>query len=458
MPNSANSPAPATSDNLAPAIEVRESVENAPVGRYHIFLAFLIALVVMFEGYGNFNPSYVIPYVVKPWHLLPGQAGLLMSSGMFGFAFGSMAQGKFSDRFGRRIMIVFALWVSTIFSVATGTASSLLSFCAWRFCTGIGLGILLPLGVTYMNEFAPRRLKHTFSTWGWGLGFSLGGVAASVVGVFLTPSLGWQALYWVGSLSGILAIVCQFWLPESPQFQAMRGDTQSFAQVLCRLDPANASRYRASGVRFAFHESHDRAASVSLLLSLRYRRTSLVVWAAAFFILFAVYGLTGWAPAAMIQRGETFSASFAYGAAILGMNFFGTLCCGFFADRWQNGRRALMLWWALGALSIGMLAVTNTHWLNLLSMCCAGFFVLGGQGTLNNLTASWYDTEVRGTAVGMMLGIGRFGGVLGPFLLGLIQQEWPGSRPLFLAISLAVLLGAACILFARARLDSQVTS
>jgi AAHS family 4-hydroxybenzoate transporter-like MFS transporter len=148
------------------------------------------------------------------------------------------------------------------------------TFCLFRFLTGIGLGILLPLGVTYVNEFAPRRIKHTFSTWGWGLGFSLGGASAAVVGVFLTPTLGWEALYYVAALFVFLAIACQAALPESIQFQ---------------------------------------------VLSPRYRRTTLATWGAAFFVLFGVYGLTGWVPASMLARGDTFAASFGYGALILMM-------------------------------------------------------------------------------------------------------------------------------------------
>jgi AAHS family 4-hydroxybenzoate transporter-like MFS transporter len=433
----------------AAEIDVRQAIEDAPVGRYHVFLASLIALIVTFEGYGNFNAAYVIPYVMGPWHLKAGQAGLLVSSGMIGFAAGSLTQGKFSDRFGRRVMILCALWMASLFSLATATATSFWAFCVWRALTGIGLGILLPLGVTYMNEFSPKRLKHTFSTWGWGLGFSAGGVAAAVVGIYLTPAFGWQSLYYVASLSAIVAVICHFALPESLQFRAMRGETQETGAVLSRLDPANAGRYCSPQARFTFPERSDQSASVRLLLSPRYCRTTISVWGAAFFILFAVYGLTGWVPTAMMQRGETFSASFAFGATILGMNFFGTLACGYLADRWRNGRAALVVWWTGGALAVGALAVANGHWLNLLSMGFAGLFVLGGQGTLCNLTASWYETEVRGTAVGMMLGVGRIGGVLGPYLVGLLQQVLPGSTGLFLAISIAIVLGAVCIGFAR---------
>ena len=41
-------------------IDVREEIAVAPLRRYHVFLAALIALVVFFDGYDNFNPSYVI--------------------------------------------------------------------------------------------------------------------------------------------------------------------------------------------------------------------------------------------------------------------------------------------------------------------------------------------------------------------------------------------------------------
>ena len=86
---------------------------------------------------------------------------------------------------------------------------------------------------------------------------------------------------------------------------------------------------------------------------------------------------------------------------------------------------------------------------DLIGVAVGGFFILGGQGALNNLTAHWYETEVRGTAVGMMLGIGRIGGILGPYVTGALQQTTRGSSALFLAIGLAALVGVGAIVFAR---------
>src|SRR5487761_1030231 len=257
-------------------IDVREEIANAPIGGYHRFLALLIGMVVFFDGYDTFNPAYVIHYVAKPWHLAPSQAGLLVSSGLIGFMIGSLLQGKFSDRYGRRATLLAALWIVTIFSFATAALGrSFFSFCGFRFLTGLGMGALLPLGVTYVNEYAPRRPANTFSMWGWALGWATGGIVAAAIGVYLTPIFGWQALYYSASLSVILVIVCHVALPESLQFSAMRGNWHGIVQVLSRLNPSHAARYAVPGERFVFPEPSDRPASVSLLLSRRYRRTTL---------------------------------------------------------------------------------------------------------------------------------------------------------------------------------------
>jgi AAHS family 4-hydroxybenzoate transporter-like MFS transporter len=431
-------------------IDVREEIATALLGRYHALIGVLIALAVFFDGYDTFNAAYVIHYVMQPWHLAPSQAGFLVSSGLIGFMIGSLVQGKFSDRYGRRATLIGALWIATVFSFATAAlANSFLTFCGLRLLTGLGLGALLPVGVTYMNEYAPRRFRNIFALWGWALGFGAGGVAASLIGVYFTPTFGWQALYYVASLSVVLVVICHLALPESLQYLAMRGKTCDIASVLARVNPANSARYLAADAQFEFPEPSDKIASLSLLMSARYRVSTLAVWTAAFCVLFGIFGLTGWVPTVMIQRGETFAASFGFGALIQAMAFVGSLVCGSIADRFHAPRAAMAAWWVGGAVSLGTLALVNNHILNFVGVGLAGFCILGGQNVLNNCTASIYDTEVRGTGVGMMLGVGRLGGILGPYTTGLIQQATPGSIGLFAAIGVAVLLGAVSILFVR---------
>jgi AAHS family 4-hydroxybenzoate transporter-like MFS transporter len=430
-------------------IDVREELARASLGRYHCRLAALIALVAVFAGYDLFNAAYVLHYVIGPWHITPGQAGLLVSSGLLGFSAAALVQGKISDDAGRRLAIILGLWMTAVFSYATVRwADSFWSFCQWRFLTGVGLGVLLPSSVAYMNEIAPRRARTMLATWGWGLGFLAGALAASAAGVFLTPAYGWRVLYDVASTSWLVALLCHLLLPESPQFLATLGRSAEVPPILARLNRPRAHVYLARHARFAQPEPADRLASITSLFSARYRRTTLALSASAFFVLFAIYGLVAWVPTVMMARGETFAAGFSFRVIVLGTIFFGSLACSFVVDRFRVPRAALAAWWLFGGAAVAVPAFTHGRPVGAAAMIVAGFGIAGGLGASINGTASWYDTEVRSTAIGMMLGVGCLGGIAGPYVAGVLQQIFSGDAVVFLSIGGAALLGAISIAFA----------
>lgn len=182
-----------------------------------------------------------------------------------------------ADRLGRRGTLLAGLWIVNAFTRLTAIfAASFLSFCALRFATGLGAGVLLPLGTTYINELAPQRVNNKFSLWGVTLGWSLGGVCAGLVGVFLTPIHGWQILYYVGALSIPLTPVVHAVLPESPKFLAAKGRVEELRALLTRLRPERRAAYQAASFRSAQRAS--RWNTIGALLTPRYRRVSLTIW------------------------------------------------------------------------------------------------------------------------------------------------------------------------------------
>src|SRR5437868_9988170 len=100
-------------------IDVHEELSGAAIGPSHKSLGILITLITFFDGYDTFNPAYVIHYVMGPWGLLPGQAGLLVSSGLVGFLIGAGVHGLIADRYGRRVTLLGGLWVTSAFTLAT---------------------------------------------------------------------------------------------------------------------------------------------------------------------------------------------------------------------------------------------------------------------------------------------------------------------------------------------------
>jgi MFS transporter, AAHS family, 4-hydroxybenzoate transporter len=426
-------------------IDVHDELAGASLTPLHKTLGLLITLITLFDGYDTFNPAYVIHYVMKPWGLLPSQAGLLVSSGLMGFLFGAMGHGMVADRLGRRITLLAGLWIVNVLTLATAMfATDFLSFCILRFVTGLGLGVLLPLGTTYINELAPQRLSNRFSLWGVTLGWSLGGVAASLVGVFLTPRWGWQVLYYVGALSIPLTLVVHAVLPESPKFLATHGRLAELRVLLSRLRPDRRSIYENASLR-PTERTGDRN-TIAALLTPRYRRVSLTIWLTAFLSLFAIFGLTGWIPTVMIKRGETFAASFGFGALMQATSFIGGLALAMLADRgFASTPRLLGAWWAVGAVAVGALVFVNTHGFNLAIVAIAGFCIIGAQHVLNNFTANSYETGFRASGVGMELGVGRVGAILGPYVIGLLQQVTGGPEAVFWAIGVAAMVAAVVI-------------
>ena len=247
-------------------IDLHEELAEAKVGKFHWRLGAMMGLLTLFDGYDTFNPAYVIHYVAKPWGLQPGQAGLLISSGLVGFLIGAAIHGIIADRLGRRGTLLGGLWITSIFTLLTATsADSFLSFCILRVLTGIGLGVLLPLATTYINELAPRRVANTFALWGVALGWALGGTLAGVAGVFATPVFGWTALYWIGSLSFLLLPFMHFMLPESPKFLALQGRTDEIRDMLSQASAR--TRRRLSSAEIAVGQSEKPVNSVAVLLA-----------------------------------------------------------------------------------------------------------------------------------------------------------------------------------------------
>jgi AAHS family 4-hydroxybenzoate transporter-like MFS transporter len=434
-------------------IDVHEELASAPVGRMHIRLGILLALLTFFDGYDTFNPAYVIHYVLEPWGLSLQQAGMLVSSGLVGFLVGAAVHGVVADRFGRRITLITGLWTTTLFSLLTALfAHTFASFCLLRVLTGLGLGVLLPLSTTYINELAPRRVANTFALWGVALGWAAGGAAAGIVGVLVTPHTGWPGLYWFGSLSVVLLPFVHRYLPESPKFALLRGDEAEVKAILVKLRPEREPIYRDGAIA-----QPDSASRTPLLALLKkpYRKLSIAIWATSFLSLFCIFGLSGWIPTLMHARGETFGASFTFGAMMQVMSFIGALACGYLVDRFRRPRYWLCAWFLCGAASVLVLSLSSAHWANFIFTASAGFCIIGGQFVLNNFTAASYETRMRATAVGMELAVGRLGAILGPVIGGVLQQMLGGSSNMLLAICIAATGAAISVLLARADADQR---
>jgi MFS family permease len=432
---------------MAASLDVREEIEGAEISSFHWKLGALIGVIMFFDGYELFNAAYAIPLILKSWRPLPSEIGMMLSSGIVGLSLGSVLQGLLADRMGRRKVMLWALYGMGLASLLlAAVATNPLQFAGFRLCLGTALGMITPLTISYINEWAPKRTANVYTIWVFQLGFSIGGIMAGFAGAFLAPSLGWQAIYYAGALSILIAVAAQCWLPESAQYLATKRDFDGIRRVLAQLRPARKHLYESAEFKTA---AARHAAPVKILLQAPYRTKTIVAWLSGALSLFCVHGLTGWLPTLLVQRGEALSSAATYGALIMSAALFGGIGSGWLADATRSRVTAMVVWWFMAALA--MLALSHAHGtvMMMVLVAAAGFFVFGGQSVQNNYIAMIYPTEVRSTGVGVAVGINRIGGVLGPIVIGMVKSINPDPAYTFYLLAAALILACTSFLLVR---------
>ncbi|KKB65133.1 MFS transporter [Robbsia andropogonis] len=425
-------------------INAREELAQAPIGVFHYKFAILVAFIMFFDGYDLFNAAYVIPLVRQTWHPSATLIGIMLSSGIAGLSIGSVLQGLLSDRFGRRKIMILALWLLTVASLILATmVSGAIEFAIARLVLGTALGMVTPLALTCINEWAPRKQANTYATWVFQFGFSAGGIFAGIAGITLTHRFGWQSLYYIGGLSALVALAATAWLPESIQYLLLHNNPERVRKWLTIARPDRKDSY--ANAEFSVINPISRIGSITDLLSPLYRRNTIVHWLVGFLSLFCIHGLTGWLPSLVIASGAGVNSAFGYGTLTMIASVFGGIGMGWLADRLGSRIRAMIIGYVMAAVSMGALGFALGHGFVLPMVAATGFFIFGAQAVLNNYQAMSYRTEVRGTGMGVAVGLNRVGGILGPVIVGAIATFNSSAWITFAVFALALLLAAIII-------------
>ena len=433
---------------MAASFDVRAEIEGAEISSFHWKLGALIGLIMFFDGYELFNAAYAIPLILKSWRPAPSEIGMMLSSGIVGLSIGSVLQGLLADRMGRRKVMLWALYGMGAASLSLAAlAHNPLQFAFFRLCLGTALGMITPLTISYINEWAPKRTANVYTIWVFQFGFSLGGIAAGAAGAAMAPSLGWQAIYYAGSVAILVAVAAQYWLPESAQYLAAKGDYTRVGRILAQLRPARAHLYRDASFTTA---GAGRHVPFRTLLQSPYRVKTIIAWISGALSLFCIHGLTGWLPTLLVQRGEAMSSAATYGALIMTASLFGGLGSGWLADKAKSRVVAMVVWFGMAGLA--MLALAHAHGpvTMMVLVAAAGFFVFGGQSVQNNYIAMIYPTEIRSTGVGIAVGINRVGGMLGPVVIGLVKSFNPDPTWTFYVLAAAMFLASTSFVLVHA--------
>ncbi|WP_027092773.1 MFS transporter [Cohnella thermotolerans] len=359
--------------------------------------------------------SFVVAALAVEWKLGAQQVGLLTAVNSIGMAVGAAVSGALADRYGRRAIL---LWTLLLFSVANGLSAFATSFamlCALRFFVGFGLGGELPVASTLVSESAPAAFRgravvllESFWAGGW--------LVAALISYFVIPQYGWRTALILGALPAFYALYLRRSIEDSPTYIAGQ-----------------------KTVKLTFGA---RAASV---WAAPHTRSTVALWVLWFTVVFSYYGMFLWLPTVMVMRGFDLVRSFEYVLIMTLAQLPGYFTAAYLIEK--LGRKfVLVAYLLLTAASAVWFGNAVTEGSLLAAGICLSFFNLGAWGAMYAYTPELYPTSVRATGVGLAASFGRIGGVIGPYLVGLLVAGNTSISAIFAIFFVAIVIGALTVL------------
>jgi putative MFS transporter len=433
------------SDDTAPSAVDRivARLERLPTSWWQIKTRIIVGVATFFDAFDALAIASILPVIAPLWKLTPPQIGVLISAGFLGQLLGALLFGFIAERHGRMTAMIASIALFSVMSLVCALAWDYDSLLVFRAIQGIGLGGEVPVAAVYISELARAKGRGRFVLL-YELVFPIGLVTASLVGLWVVPHLGWQYMFVIGALPGLLALVLRRLLPESPRWLAVHG---RYAEAEAAMVLIETQTEKAIGHALAppkpVVSTLDKPASPADLFGPLYLRRTLVVWVIWFCAYFVNYGLSIWLPTVYRTVYKLpLDQSLRYGLITQAVGLLGTLICALTID--HVGRR---LWFALSfaaaALALAALALypAPTAEQVLTSMTVAYFFISSVNIGVYLYTPELYPTRVRALGVGTATAWLRFASMIGLTVVGMMIAS--GLSTVFVTFAAVAAVAAA---------------
>lgn len=197
---------------------------------YGTFLLFLLGFLSAFGPFVTDMYLPALPQLQEYFGTDTSMVQLSLSTSMLGLAIGQIFIGPLSDKYGRRPLLIFSLWIFIVSTIVCIFSPSIEVFVALRFLQGVGGsgGIVLSRSIA-TDRYWGEKLAKMMAVIG-----AINGIApvtAPVIGGMMTDSMGWRGIFWALMVVGILLVIGAHIMRESlkPENRSEEGIIRTFA-------------------------------------------------------------------------------------------------------------------------------------------------------------------------------------------------------------------------------------
>ena len=422
---------------------VRARIDEGPVAPLMWLVVALCFLLNLADGVDVVAMSVAAPSVASEWGLARGALGPLFSAALVGMAIGAAGLAPLSDRLGRRLLLVSAMFLIGLSMLAVSLiadSESIAVFAVLRFLSGLGIGIIFGSAPALVSEFMPGRFR-SLAVSVVVMGYPVGAVLAGPIANALIPGFGWASVFTAGGLLTLfMGLLTWALLPESPEFLA--GRAGYWPDRATEVNKLLGRMRRAAISDIASVVPAVPTTSVVAILTPERRVRTLALWLVYFMGFLAMYFMLSWIPTLFVDSGYTRVQGI---DALTGFNLGalpGILLLGFLTTRLPLVS-LLSLFFLAAAAVLVWIGLTQPSELSTLMMLmfAGGFFLHGGFTCLYALAARLYPSDVRAAGVGWAAGLGRMGAILSPLLAATLLSAGWGMHNLFSLFALPLIAG-----------------
>jgi sugar porter (SP) family MFS transporter len=373
------------------------------------FIVGIAALGGLLFGYDTGVISGALLFVRTEFNLSPAMQGLVAGIALAGATAGAAFAGSFSDRFGRRKVLVVTGLVFVVGAIIAALAPTTSVLLAGRVIVGVGIGFASMLTPLYLAETAPARSRGALVSLNQ-LAITCGILVSYLVGYLFAQEGQWRWMLALGAVPGAILAAGMLVLPETPRWLAGHGQMPEAAAVLRRLRGTSDIEGELGELRTDLRRE-GRLASWHELLSPAVRPPLVIgVGLAIFQQITGINTVIYFAPTIFQAAGISSASSAILATAGVGVvNVAMTVVAIRLID--TVGRRALLLSGLLGMavclvlLGLGFAIGSSSAalgWVTALSLAAyVGFFAIGLGPVFWLLIAEIFPLYVRGRAMGV---------------------------------------------------------
>ncbi|MFD9664298.1 MFS transporter [Rhodococcus sp. NPDC059968] len=403
----------------------------------------VLAAMLLFDMADSSSFAYVAPAIRTQWGLSIGDIGTITAAAFLGMFVGSVIGGRLADRFGRKRTMVVATIFYSVCSLLSAASTGIYDLALYRVLTGCGLMATTVVLLTYVSEMFPSakrgRVQATVSA------VSLLGVPAMAwLSRWIVPMgpSAWRAIFILGGMGLLAALVSVKVLPESVRWLESQGRTAEAELVVAKIEN---EAMNALGERLPAAQAEALPPELSPrdLISAGYLRRTIVLCITLSFAISAFYGFNAWMPTLLVEHGLEPSQSLEYTSILSLAAVPGAILAMLFVDRVDRRTAVLVIYVVIAALMLVFGLADDTT-------------VLLGTGLLITvlLQASTvcvyaympeiFPTQLRALGAGLGNGAGRLATFVATFVIAAILTRL-GYTAVFVSLAAALLLAGLTI-------------